>query len=51
MKINFSVLLLLICFQSFSQHELLNELAFEDQVQGSEVIVEGQVIEKKIILG
>lgn len=47
MKINFSVLLLLICSLSFSQHELLKELTLEDQVQGSEVIVEGQVIEKK----
>lgn len=47
MKITHSIVLLLITCFSFSQHHLLDEISLTEKAQLAEVIVEGQVIDKK----
>lgn len=47
MKITRSVVVLLISYFSFSQHHLLDEISLTEKAQLAEVIVEGQVVDKK----
>lgn len=47
MKITLSVVALLISYFSFSQHHLLDEISLTEKAQLAEVIVEGQVVDKK----